>query len=118
MLPQADIPDFVKTEMLLPPIELYKKFKATEAKALVSMQAIVVLNIHLGGDRDISKKALTEYLHNLKFQALSKENDEILVSFEYFGNLFLDIFESLAKIDQQFVNDLEILKRKFKRRVE
>ena len=118
MLPQADIPDFVKTEMLLPPIELYKKFKATEAKALVSMQAIVVLNIHLGGDRDISKKALTEYLQNLKFQALSKENDEIFMSFEHVGNLFLNIFESLAKIDQQFVNDLKILKRKFKRRVE
>ena len=118
MLPQADIPDFVKTEMLLSPIEPYKKFKATDAKALVSLQPIVALNIYLGGDRDISKKALTEYLHNLKFQALSKENDEILVSFEYFGNLFLDIFESLAKIDQQFVNDLEILKRKFKRRVE
>ena len=118
MLPQADIPDFVKTEMLLSPIEPYKKFKATDTKALVSLQPIVALNIHLGGDRDISKKALTEYLHNLKFQALSKENDEILVSFEYFGNLFLDIFESLAKIDQQFVNDLEILKRKFKRRVE
>ena len=56
MLPQADIPDFVKTEMLLSPIEPYKKFKATDAKALVSLQPIVALNIHLGGDRDISKQ--------------------------------------------------------------
>ena len=118
MLPQADIPDFVKTEMPLSPIELYKKFKATDAKALVSLQTIVALNIHLGGDRDISKKALAEYLHNLKFQTLSKENDKILMSFEYVGNLFLDICESVAKIDQQLVNDSKILKRKFKRRVE
>ena len=65
MLPQADIPDFVKTEMPLSPIDLYKKIKGTDAKALASIQAIAALNIHLGGDRDISKKALTEFLRNL-----------------------------------------------------
>ena len=60
MLPQADIPDFVKTEMPLSPIDdLYKKFKATDAKALASIQAIAALNIHLRGDRDVSNKALT-----------------------------------------------------------
>ena len=109
MLPQADIPDFVKTETPLSPIDLYKKFKATDAKALASIQAIASLNIHLGGYRDISKKGLTEFLHNLIFQALGKENDDILLSFEHVGNLFLDILESLAKIDQQLVNDSKII---------
>ena len=66
MLPRTDIPDFVKTETPLSPIDLYIKFKATDAKALVSIQAIAALNIHLGGD--ISKKALTEFLRNLTFQ--------------------------------------------------
>ena len=109
MLPQADIPDFIKTEAPLLPIDLYKKFKATDAKALASIQVIAALNIHLGGDRNISKKALTEFLCNLTFQALSKENDDILLSFEHAGNLFLDILESLAKIDQHMVNDSKIL---------
>ena len=59
ILPQAGIPDFVKTEMPLSPIDLYKKIKGTDAKALASIQAIAALNIHLEGDRDISKKALT-----------------------------------------------------------
>ena len=103
MLLQADIPDFVKTEMPLSPIDLYKKFKAKDAKALASVQAIAALNIHLGGDRDISKKALTEFLCNLTFQALSKENDGIFMSFEHVGNLFHDIFESLAKVDQNWL---------------
>ena len=71
--------DFIKTETLLQPVDLYKKFKATDAKALASVQTIDALNIHLGGDRDISKKALTEFLRNLTFQALSKENDDIYV---------------------------------------
>ena len=57
MPPQGDIPDLVKTEKPLPPIDLHKIFKATDAKALASIQAIAALNIHLGGDRDISKKA-------------------------------------------------------------
>ena len=82
ILPQADIPDFVKTETPLSPIDLYKKFKATDAKALASSQAIAALNIHLGGDRDLSKKSLTEFLHNFTLEALSKENDDILLSFE------------------------------------
>ena len=109
MLPQADIPNFVKAERPLSPIDLYQKFKATDAKALASIQVIAALNIHLGGDRDISKKALTEFLPNLTFQALSKENDDILLSFEHVGNLFLDIFESLAKTNQQLVDDSKIL---------
>ena len=109
MLPQADIPDFIKTETPLSPIDLYKKFKATDAKALASIQVIAALNIHLGGDRNISKKALTEFLRNLTFQALSKETDDILLSSEHAGNLFLDIFESLAKINQQLVDDSKIL---------
>ena len=64
MLLQADIPDFVKTEAPLSPIDLYKKFNAKDAKALASVQAIAALNIYLGGDSDISKKALTEFLCN------------------------------------------------------
>ena len=114
MLPQADIPDFVKTETPLSPIDLHKKFKATDAKVLGSIQAKAALNIHLGADRDISKKTLTEFLRNLTFQVLSKENDDILLSFEHVGNSFLDIFESLAKIDQQLVNYSKIFSRHLK----
>ena len=45
---------------------------------------------------------------------MSKENYNILLSFEHVGNLFLDIFESLAKIDQQLVNDSKILSENLK----
>ena len=45
---------------------------------------------------------------------MSKENYDILLSFEHVGNLFLDIFESLAKIDQQLVNDSKILSENLK----
>ena len=67
------------------------------------------MNIHLGGDRTISKSALTEFPHNLTFQALSKENDQVFLSFENIGNLLLDIWKIFAKIQQQLVEDSKIL---------
>ena len=89
------------------PIDLHKNFKATDA--LASIQAIAALNILLWGDEDVSKNALTEFLRNLTFQALSKENDDILLSFDFVDNLFLNIFERLAKIDQQLINHSKAL---------
>ena len=77
MVPQVEIPKFVKTYMPLSPINLYQKFKGTDAKRLVSIQALAALKIHLGSNNIISKNALTEVWHNLTFQALSKENDDI-----------------------------------------
>ena len=75
-----------------------KKIAGTNAKELVSFQALAALNIHLGGDKDVSKKALTEYFCNLTFQALSKENDNILMSFDSLNDLVYDINERLAKL--------------------
>ena len=39
--------------------------------------------------------ALTEFLYNLTFQALSKENDDIYLRFDNIGLLVLDILECL-----------------------
>ena len=65
MLSHANIPILLKQKHHCCQLIYIKKFKATDAKALTSIQAIAALNIHLGGDRDISKKALTEFLRNL-----------------------------------------------------
>ena len=39
-IPQIDVSDLIKTDMPLSPISLYNRFKATNAKALVSMQGL------------------------------------------------------------------------------
>ena len=95
MVPQAETSKFVKTYMPLSPTDLYNKFKGTDAKGLVSIQALAALNLHLGSNKIISKNALTEFLHNLTFQALSKENDDTYLSFDNIGLLVLDILECL-----------------------
>ena len=91
-----------------------KKIAGTNAKELVSFQALAALNIHLGGDKDVSKKALTEYLCNLTFQALGKENDNILMSLDSLNDLAYDINERLAKIELYLVNDSNILSNNWK----
>ena len=61
MVPQAQIPPFIKLQMPLSPIDLQQNFKATDARDLVSLQALAALNIHLGGDKTISKNGLSEF---------------------------------------------------------
>ena len=103
MVRQAQIQPFVKTQTPLLPIYLYQNFKATDARALVSIQALAALNIHLGGDKTISKNALSEFLHNLSFQGLSKETDDIYLNFDNVSELIINILEGLAKKDIESV---------------
>ena len=103
MVPQAQIPPFIKAQTPLSPIELYQNFKATDARALVSIQALAASNIHLGGDKTISKNALSEFLHNLSFQALSKETDDIYLNFNNVSELIIYILEGLAKKNNESI---------------
>ena len=56
---------------------------------------------------------MTESLHNLTFQALSKENDKVTLSFDKIGFLVLDILEYLKK-NEQSVKVAKILNQNIK----
>ena len=56
MLPQPKIPDFVRTQTALSPIDLYKKFSSTNVKVLVSIQALAASNFYIDRDKDISRE--------------------------------------------------------------
>ena len=51
--------------MPISPVDLYKTFAGTDAKALASIHALAALNIHFGGNKYISQGVLGEYLKNL-----------------------------------------------------
>ena len=61
ILPQPKIPDFVRTQIALSPIDLYQKFSSTNAKALVSIQAFAALNFYIGGDKDIPREVMKNF---------------------------------------------------------
>ena len=82
--------------MPISPVDLYKKFAVTDAKALVSLHALAALNIHLGRNKYIYQEALSEYLNNLTYQALRQENDKIFMSFSELGLLVNDLLEQFV----------------------
>ena len=93
---KISLPFFLKTDMPISPVNLYKKFARTDAKGLVSIHALAALNIHFWGNKYISQSALSEYLKKLTCQALSQENDKIFMSFDDTGLLVNDLLEQFA----------------------
>ena len=87
--PKPEIPYFIKTNKVITTNQLYKKFSSTDARALVSIQALAALNMYYGGSAEISRQALTEFLHNMSHQALNmshqalnKDNYNIFIQFD------------------------------------
>ena len=98
---QVDKPIFLRTETFLSPPDLYKTFAGTDAKGLVSLHALVALNIYFGESRITSQTSFGELLKNLTYQALSQENDDIFLSFEEGTNLVHSIVNAFAEIEKR-----------------
>ena len=79
IIPKPDTPAFIKTDEIISSNQLYKKFRGTDAKGLISVQVLAALNIHLGGDIELSRKTMTEFLHNMSMQALNRQNNNIFL---------------------------------------
>ena len=47
-IPKVNLPYFLKTDVPILPVDLYKKFAWTDAKALASVHALAALNINFG----------------------------------------------------------------------
>ena len=72
IVPQGTIPNFINTSDIILLSDLYNRFKASDARELVSVQMLASLHMYLGGSPCISEKTVTEFYHNLSMQALSK----------------------------------------------
>ena len=73
------MPPFVKTNETISPFDLYEKFNSPSAHGLASTQFLAAFNIFIGGNKTISKNAMSEFFHNLSMQALSREGDRIKI---------------------------------------
>ena len=93
------------------PIDLYIKFSSTNAKALVSIQALAALHFYIDGDKDISREAMEEFLRNVTFQALTNESDRVVIAFDKIGFLVTDLLEQFVKIEQVLYKDSETLNK-------
>ena len=87
IVPTGDVPSFVKLIEIFSPSELYKRFNSGGTRGLVCVHFLAALNVHLGGDKIISKNAMSEFFHNLSMQALSKSDDAIVIKFDAINSL-------------------------------
>ena len=94
--------------MLLSPLDLNKRIRATDAKGLVSLHGLATLNIYFGGNSDISKITLGEYFKNLTYQALSQENDNIFLSFSHGASLIHSLLEAFKTKEKNEVENSKI----------
>ena len=55
IIPMGYVPSFVRSNDVILPSELYKRFSSGNARGLVCAHFLAALNVHLGGDKSILK---------------------------------------------------------------
>ena len=104
ILPQSSLPKTIDPlSVEVSPLELYKKFGNTDAKSLVSFQAIVALFLYYDGNSLIAKRAMEEWKNNLTFQVLAAENNKQQMEFDYFSKIVFHFIESFIKLETSFL---------------
>ena len=103
ILPQINLPSTVdQLSVEVSPVQLYEKLKKSDSKKLVSFQAIVALFLYYWGEKKIAKKAMEEWKENLTFQALSKENDNVVMNFDYLTDIVLYFLKAFLIRESEF----------------
>ena len=96
-VPRAVIPSFINSNNVLSPRTLYESYVGCDMQGLVSLQFLAAFNRFLGGDKEISRDAMSEFFHNLSWQALTYDNDSIQVKFEAATELVKNINHFIQK---------------------
>ena len=108
------MPPFVKTNEVISPFDLYEKFDFTSAQGLVSIQFLAAFNIFIGGNKTISKNAMSVFFHNFSIQALSTKEHRIKTKFDAIEALNKSIKRSLKEGDQNNINFIDFTTKQFK----
>ena len=76
---------------------LYETYVGRDMQGLTSVQFLAAFNRFLGGDKEISRNAMSEFFHNLSWQALTNDNDSIQIEFKAITELVKSINLLLQK---------------------
>ena len=96
-VPMANMPIFVQSRDWISPRALYETYVGRDMQGLVSVQFLAAFNRFLGGDKEISRNAMSEFFHNLSWQALTNDNDSIKVDFSAIAELVKSINHLIQK---------------------
>ena len=89
VLPRPQIPHFLNGDEMISPSQLFERFQWTDARGLVSVQALAALAAYLGQhvNDDVAEGVMSEFLHKMSHQALDGQNATILPQFNELMNL-------------------------------
>ena len=78
-------------------------------RGLVSIQALAALHVYLCGNAEISRQALTDFLHNMSHQALNKDNNNIFIQFDRTAELIIELMSVLLDRNKKILNIASII---------
>ena len=81
-VPMANMPPFLNARDWISSRSLYETYVGRDMQGLISVQFLAAFNRFLGGDKEISRNAMSEFFHNLSWQALTNDNDSIQIEFK------------------------------------
>ena len=96
-VPMANMPLFLNASDWISPRSLYETYVGRDMQGLTSVQFLAAFNRFLGGDKEISRNAMSEFFHNLSWQTLTKDNDSIQIEFKAITELVKSINLLLQK---------------------
>ena len=96
-VPRARISEFIRSQGVLSPRSLYESYVGRDMQGVVSVQFLAAFHRFLGGGKEVSRDAMSEFFHNLSWQALTNDNDSIQVQFEAITTLAQSINHLLQK---------------------
>ena len=100
VVPKPEIPYFIKTNTVISTNQFYEKFSSTAARGLVSIQALA----YYSGSTEISRQALSEFLHNMSHQALNKDNYIVFMQFDRMAELIKKLIFMLLDRNNRSLN--------------
>ena len=103
---------FIEKHDQISPTEINEKFKNSSCYGLVSVQFIAALHVFFGGDKELSRNAMSEFLHNLSLQALTIDDDKFEIQFHEIVELNRNL-KALMRDDER--NEIEIHENHFEK---
>ena len=107
LVPAGRKPDFVKTFDQISPSELNEKFQNGPSYGIAAVQFLAGLNIHFGGDKKLSQDVMSEFLHNLSWQALTIDNSNVNIKCDAIIELNKNIKRLIRDVDRSNIKIIE-----------
>ena len=107
LVPAGKKPDFVKTFDQISPSELNEKFQNGGSYGIAAVQFLAGLNTDFGGGKQLSQDVMSEFLHNLSWQALTIDNKKINIKFDAIIKLNKNLKRLIRDVDRSNIKTIE-----------